>query len=241
MKWPAAERWLQRINALSRRDRAALLLGGLAVLAALEVQMVWPLRQQRVAMQTQQTDANQAQAQAQQASINAMQARLDALRDEWSQRQQSPVHRTRVDAPKALFAELRESLLLAGVQIDALRALPDETHEPLASNDAAAQPEPDESSQPDDEGSTGADQGAATDAAAAPAAKPAPTLYRHRAELRVRGPLGTVATVLAQMEQNHRGLRLERVRLDATETADGQVVATFNFVAISEEPTWLEL
>ena len=235
MKWPAVERFFERLNALSRRDRLALLAGGLALLGAVEFQLVLPLHDRRVASETQQ-GPDQMQAKAQQAAIEATQARLDKLREEWAQRQKSPVQHARAVAPQAMFAELRQNLALTGVQVQALRASPDEIPESPKQDAAAAAPaEP---------AAPASDAAAPVDAAASDAAQPAkptPTLYRHRAELRVSGALADVLRVVSQLERDDQSMRLERVLLSGTEKADGQVVATFTLVAISEEQAWLEM
>lgn len=236
MKWPAVERFFERLNALSRRDRMALLAGGLALLGAVEFQLVLPLHDRRVAAETQQ-GPDQMQAKAQQATIEATQARLDKLREEWAQRQKSPARHARAVAPQALFAELRQNLALAGVQVQSLHAMPDEIPE-STKPDANAVAAPAEPAAPASDAVAPADA-AASDAAQP--AKPAPTVYRHRAELRVSGTLADVLRVVNQLERDDQSMRLERVLLSATEKADGLVVATFTLVAISEEQAWLEM
>lgn len=232
MKWPAAERLLARVDALSRRDRLAMLAGGLALLGAVEFQVVLPLHDRRVAAEVQQQGPDALQAQAQQTAAQAMQTKLESFQKEWAKRQQSPVHHARASAPQAMFAELRQNLALAGVQVVSLRALADEVPQ-AAKPDAAA---PVEAAASD----AAAPADAASDAAAQPA-KPAPTIYRHRAELRVSGSLASVMQVVSQLERDDQVMRLERVLLSATEQSDGQVVATFTLVAISEEQSWLEM
>lgn len=230
MKWPAAERLFARLNALSRRDRMAMLAGGLALLGAVELQVVLPLHDRRAAAETQQQGPDQMQLQAQQAAVEATQAKLTALQQEWAKRQKSPVRRAQASAPQVLFAELRQNLALAGVQVVGLRALADEAPvAPPPAADATAAP---------------ADAASAADPAASDAAqpaRPAPTIYRHRAELRVSGALAAVMSVVSQLERDDQALRLERVLLSATPQADGRVEATFSLVAISEDQSWLEM
>lgn len=230
MKWPAAERLFARINALSKRDRIAMLAGGLALLGAVELQLILPLHDRRAAAETQQQGPDQLQLQAQQAAAEATQVKLTALQQEWAKRQKSPVRHAQASAPQTLFTELRQNLALAGVQVVALRALADEAPvAPPPAADAAAVP---------------ADAASAADPAASDAAqpaKPAPTIYRHRAELRVSGALAAVMSVVSQLERDDQALRLERVLLSATPKADGQVEATFSLVAISEDQSWLEM
>ncbi len=233
MKWAAAERLLARINALSKRDRLAMLAGGLALVGAVEFQVVLPLRGQRMAAEAQQQGPDALQVQAQQVAAEAAQAKLESLKQEWAKRQQSPVHHARASAPQAMFAELRQNLALAGVQIVSLHALADEV--PQSTKSDAAAPAEEAAS----DAAVPADA-AASDAAAQPA-KPAPTIYRHRAELRVSGPLSSVMQVISRLEHEDQTMRLERVLVSATEQADGQVVATFTLVTISEEQSWLEM
>lgn len=232
MKWPAAERLLARVNALSKRDRLAMLAGGLALLGAVEFQIVLPLHDQRVAAEAQQQGPDALQVQAQQTAAQAMQTKLESLKQEWAKRQQSPMHHARASAPQAMFAELRQNLALAGVQVVSLHALADEVPQ-TTKPDATA---PAEAAASD----AAAPADAASDAAAQPA-KPAPTIYRHRAELRVSGSVANVMQVVSQLERDDQSMRLERVLLSATEQSDGQVVATFTLVAISEEQSWLEM
>lgn len=234
MKWPAVERLLARVNALSKRDRLAMLAGGLALLGAIEFQIVLPLHDQRVAAEAQQQGPDALQLQAQQTAAQAMQTKLESLKQAWAKRQQSPVHHARASAPQAMFAELRQNLALAGVQVVSLHALADEVPQ-TTKPDAAA---PAEAAASDAAAPADA---AASDAAAAQPAKPAPTIYRHRAELRVSGSLANVMQVVSQLERDDQSMRLERVLLSATEQSDGQVVATFTLVAISEEQSWLEM
>lgn len=234
MKWPAAQLFVERINALSKRDRLAMLAGGLAIVGGIEFQFVLPLHDRRVAAETQQQGPDRLQAQAQQTAVEATQARLNTLRDEWAKRQQSPVQHARASAPQTMFAELRQNLALSGVQVVSLHALADEVPEPAKQAEAAVPATPASDAAPTADA-------AASDASAAQPAKPAPTVYRHRAELRVSGSMGDVMHVVAQLERADQSMRLERVLLSATEKADGQVVATFTLVAISEVQAWLEM
>ncbi len=218
-----AQRWLApalaQLEKLRSRDRLLLATSMLALLAGLELLVVLPLRDKRLAIDAAQlnSEADEQQRQAQMAA--------DALqRDEALQR--------RIDSVAASLAAVgataapRESLrfllsrTLQGlpVTVSALRALPGEEIVVEKAETADALP--------------------ADGAAAVP-----PPLFRHRYELQVQGSLVNLLAALQALEAHARPLRVERVRLSAEPGADPAraLQARITLLTLGSERTWLAL
>lgn len=248
---------LARVDALPRRDRLALLGGGLAVLAGIEFQLVLGLHDKRVAFVRNEQEPAQAQAQAQAEERARLQARVSDLGQQLAQRRQQLGLRGVSLPPQAVFNALRQTLKLQGVTVLSLRALPDDDSATVRLQ-AAAPPDGAGAAGADgDAGAAGTDTGNAADASqanepAAPAGDAAsaataateaqaPVLYRHRAELRVAGRLPDVLRTLREFETPGATLRLDRVRLAASESDPQTVEATLLLFTLSQERTWLAM
>lgn len=213
-----AARPLAALEKLRSRDR--LLLGGalLALLVGLELLVVLPMRDKRLAI-----DAALLNSESDQQQLLAQREQALRVRDDALQRRSDSVAASL--AAVGATAAPRESLrfllsrTLQGlpVQVTSLRALAGE--EIVVEQGAPA------------------DGFAAEAAASAPQALP--PLFRHRYELQVSGALPQLLAALQALEVNARPLRVERVRLSAD--AQGALQARITLLTLGSERTWLAL
>jgi len=209
---------LAALEKLRSRDR--LLLGGamLALLAGLEMGVVMPMRDKRLAidaaLSTSESDQQQLLAQREQ----ALRERDDALQRRSDSVAASLAAVGATAAPReSLRFLLSRTLQGLPVQVTSLRA--------LAGEEIVVE------------------QGAPTDGvpadAAASAPQAPPPLFRHRYELQVSGALPELLVALQALEVNARPLRVERVRLSAD--AQGALQARITLLTLGSERTWLAL
>lgn len=209
---------LAALEKLRSRDR--LLLGGamLALLAGLELLVVMPMRDKRLAidaaLSTSESDQQQLLAQREQ----ALRERDDALQRRSDSVAASLAAVGATAAPReSLRFLLSRTLQGLPVQVTSLRA--------LAGEEIVVE------------------QGAPTDGvppdAAASAPQAPPPLFRHRYELQVSGALPEMLAALQALEVNARPLRVERVRLSAD--AQGALQARITLLSLGSERTWLAL
>lgn len=208
-----------RIDALPRRERLALA-GGLLALA-IGVQALWiaPARTKRVAIAESSAESERSRSEAEAAAATQASAALDALRERNNGLEAKlAALGLKASQREPVGAFVTRSLLGEGVRLAGLAAQPVEE---LALADAL---------QP-------ADMAQLTPVEANPA--PArPQLYRHRAELRLEGPVKQVLRSIEQLERELVPLRVERIRLVPSGNA-GTVQASLVLTTISEERTWL--
>lgn len=208
-----------RVQALSTRDRMAVLAGGLALMAGLEFQVAQPLRHKRLQLLQEQG--------VQLAQSTADKQQLDALTSELAQVRQSLAQRRRPSlsvssgpnlgtAPRGYLDALRRSLVLEHMQVVSLKALADEEQIDTPTQDAAT-------------------------ASPADAAASAPVLYRHRAELRVDGSLNDVEQLVTTLTQEGQVMTAERIHIQGSEQDAGLLEATFTLRTITRERTWLAM
>lgn len=211
---------LARIDAVPQRDRWTLAAGLLALAIGAQFLLVTPLHDRRVGIKSSALAEGDAQAQA---DASARAAKLQE-RDELKARQVQTTQQlatlglapTQHDAVGALIAR---TLPDSSVQLVGVQALPVQELTPVGANDAGV---------------------AVAAAAATPvaAAEPAPMLYRHRAELRLEGPVPQLLQALDAVERRLAPLRVERVRLAAV---PGGVQARVVMTTLSRDRNWLAL
>jgi hypothetical protein len=206
----------QRFDALSLRDRLTLALGGLALLVGAEMLLVVPLQDKRVLLAR--AAADDAAAQAEQ--LRAAQAQRRA---QWAELQARGVVVERQLAELGLDREASRNpsgFIVAAVHgtqatLVSLRGLP------VESVSAAAAP--------------------GVEAAAAAASAPVGSaLFRHRAELKLRGQVQDLTLALGLLEHGVAPLRIEQVLLSAGD-AGRTLEATVTLTAINRERTWFAL
>jgi predicted outer membrane lipoprotein len=216
---------LARIDALSRRDRYSLLGGLLA--AAIGVQAMWllPMRDRRLAITTSVAEEDRSRSDALATATDEKTQALELLRSHNADLENKlAVLGLKATQREPVAGFVARTLRGNGVRLVALTALAvEELTLPMLAGEtdaaAAATPAP----------------GAGTTAA--------PTLFRHRAEVRLEGPVQGVVQTLDQLERQLVPLRVERVRLfpsGPTGTA-GAVQASVVLTTISQERTWLAL
>lgn len=232
------KRWVGKVNALPQRDRIALLGGGLALIVGFEFQAVLPIHDRRAALLASQPGQDPLQEQNDRLALEKKQAELQKLQQVLAGRSPLESNSTEAGSPREVFAALRQAMALQEVEVVSLKALPDS--EPIKAPDAvpAAATEPDATAVAEAASEVVADVAAAA-APEAPAASE-PSVYRHRAELKVVGTVAHVNQVLKQFEQGKQLLRLERVRLTPAQNTQ-QIEATLSLVLISQEQTWLAM
>lgn len=225
---------VERIEALTRRDRMVLMAGVLAAAFAVELQVVLAMRDRRVSSEAAQTqDPAKSQAQIEAAARLERETRLKDVQAKLAGRRKLLAQQGLASPPQAIFDTLRKTLALQGVQVLELRALPEkaETAQPpadagSATGAALAAAASDDGSQP------------APEAASAPAAEQ--VIFRHRTQVRIAGPLAEVSRIVQSFEKPALPLRLETVRF--TPASDPSMVeASFVLLTISQDRTWLAL
>ena len=204
------------IDGLQNRERAWLMLAALALLAALEWAVVWPLQERRSAIaaagqqaEREQTDAADAERQAAASQGKQLEATLQGLEDD--------LHRlgNAKASGEPLTFLLQRVLAREPARIESLRELALEEVDAAALNQAPPVPD------------------------ASPAA-PAIALYRHRFELTLSGEPASLVSAVRALDSGARPLRIERVRLAAAGAA-GALRATVTLSVIGAERTWLSI
>lgn len=231
------KQWVGKVNALPPRDRMALLAGGLALLVGVEFQAVLPAYDRRVALLASQQGVDPLQQQTDVQELKNKQAELAKLQQTMAQRAPIQAVSTQGGSSRDVFAALRKAMALQEVEVVSLKALPDEAPiKPPTHADAASAATAETA--PPAEGASAAEVAAPAVASSTP---PEPSVYRHRAELRLAGTLAHVNEVLQRFEQGNQLLRLERVKLNPAENDPRAVEATLSLVLISQEQTWLAM
>ena len=219
---------IDKLDALSKRDRVSLALGLLALAVGVEFMLVQPTqaKRQRIEQSISADSASQSEAQARSAADAAaqltsaqrhsteVQARLTAL---------GLKDGAKPGQRESFAAFLSRSLRRADVVLVSTRGLPVE-----AVNTGA----------PVDDGVAVA---VATPAsAAASSADASASLFRHRTELTLEGSVPALTEAIDLLERDFAPLRIERVRL-APRGNSGAVQATLVLTTINQERTWLAL
>ena len=225
--------WLLWLEAIPERDRYAMLAAGLALVGALELMGVQPMRDKREAIQRAATaeaqsvsDAAAATAADQAthaADVTARLAKVEAELAALGVGASSGVGASVGAGEKGARGDslsflLSRTLQRQSVNVVSLRALGVQELNLAVPTDVAA--------------TAGT---VVADAAAAPKA-----MYRHRYELTLGGEIAQLTASVAALEHGILPLRIERVRL-ASNGIDNAVQATVTLVTIGLERTWLSL
>ena len=221
--------WLLWLEAIPERDRYAMLAAGLALVGALELMGVQPMRDKREAIQRAATaeaqsvsDAAAATAADQATQAADVTARLAKVEAELAALGVGAGSGVGVGEKGArgdsLSFLLSRTLQRQAVNVVSLRALGVQELNLAVPTDVAA--------------TAGT---VVADAAAAPKA-----MYRHRYELTLGGEIAQLTASVAALEHGILPLRIERVRL-ASNGIDNAVQATVTLVTIGLERTWLSL
>ena len=213
---------LASLDGLPQRERWTLSAGVFALAIGVQSLVVTPLHDRRVAIESSALADGDAQSQAE---ANAIAAKMQE-RDDLKTRQ---AHTTQQLATLGLASTQRDSVgaLIArtlpdsSVQLVGVQALPVQELNLSAADDPSA-----------------AAAVAVPAATAASAAQAAPLLYRHRAELRLEGPVPQLLQALDVVEHRLSPLRVEQVRLAAV---PGGVQARVVLTTLSRDRTWLAL
>jgi hypothetical protein len=204
-----------RIDQFSRRDRLSLACGLLAAVIGIEMMVVQPLRTQRLIITQSILAENNAQSEAEKAARIERAARLADMKTRVSLLEARLAALGLKEAHRdPLTSFLNQAALRHGLVVASARGLPVEE---LNLTPNTLTPE------------------TATAGEAAVVATP-PTLYRHRAEVKLQGPVGGLAQALAALERDMAPLRIERVQFTP---GGGAVQATVVLTTISQERAWL--
>jgi hypothetical protein len=214
------------IDRLNQRDRMALAGGVLAALVGFEMVIVMPMQTKRQAIERSVSAESDSLSGAQQAAqaeraqrLAELSTRTDELEKKLAALGLNEVQRD------SLAGFLARSLHNQGVALTGVRGLPVET---LSVATVASE----------------AEAAAAAAPPASPAAAPAPpanvTLFRHRAELKLEGPVTSLTKAIDALERELAPLRIENVLLSAG-PAGAPVQAVLIVTTISQERTWLGL
>ncbi len=222
----ACERPLAAANALRSRERLALGVGVLALIAAFELTVVLNLHDKRRAIE----QALQAGAHDLDATQAAEAAQREARETDLAQREAKAMAALAglgaAGAPReSLRFLLSRTLQELPVKVVSLRALGAEELE------LGALPDP-----------SAAAGGTSAEAAAPPGGgvgTPAALLFRHRYELRLSGSIHALLPALETLEKSTRPLRVERVRLAAD--AAGALQANVVLMTVATQRHWLSL
>ncbi len=204
---------VQRVEALSPRDRLSLAAGVLALLVGLEMLVVMPLHdKRRLIEQSAAADAssqNDAQAAAQ-AQRLAQMAELDLRGAQIGQQLASlGLHKVSAHSPAGFIVGALQG---SNAALVSLRGLPVQEL-PTAATAAVAEAS----------GSAGA-----------------PVFYRHRAEIRLQGSVAELTQALEVLEQGAAPLRIEQVLISSADSGPA-LQATVVLTAINQERTWFAL
>ena len=223
--------WLARLDAIPERDRYAMLAAGLALVGALELMAVQPMRDKREAIQLAATTEAQ--------GVSDAAAASEA--DQATQAADVTARLTKVDAELAALGVgagagsgagvggrgargeslsflLSRTLQRQAVHVVSLRALGVQELNLAVPADGAT----------------------TAGTVIADAAAPSKAMYRHRYELTLGGEIAQLTASVAALEHGLLPLRIERVRL-ASNGSDNAVQATVTLVTIGLERTWLSL
>ena len=220
----AAKHGLEALESMRQRDRLALSAAALALLVGLDLLVVAPLHDKRLAIEL----AKASSARDDAAALASRDAERNAFEADLLTRQ------TKVAKALAGYGA-------AGNRVDSLHFLLSRTLQGLPVSVLSLR------SQGVDEVEVAAvDPEAAAAALAGPVASaptasaPTPSkLYRHRYELRVGGTLPALLKSIEALEHNSRPLRIERVRLLAD--AGGALEASVVLMTLGPDRTWLSL
>lgn len=225
------------LDARPPRERAALGAMAVAALVALELLVVWPIRDQRGAV----VGAVQAQLQADAAARQALQEQQEAEASTWQARLIKAERELRNHGHghargEALGTWLQRALADQAVALVALRDLGvQEAETPAAAAEAhPAAPAAASSAAAPAAATTPAGTSAAT---AEPAALP---LFRLRYELTLDGDVASLTAAVQALGQRMRPLRIERLRVAAGVGGVG-ARATLVFVIVTPERAWISL
>ncbi|GEM_PF-2423458 len=216
---------IDKLDALSRRDRLSLAFGLVALAVGIEMMLIEPIQTKRQRIEQSMSADTHSQLEARTQAANDIAAQLAASRTQATQLQAKLAALGLKDGLKAaqreaLAAFLARSLRSQDVVLVATQGLPVE-----ALNIAA----------PADEANVAVAVAAATPASGAEAP---PALFRHRTELTLEGTVPALAQAIELMERELAPLRIERVRLAPRGSA---VQATVVLTTINQERTWLAL
>ena len=235
---------LASLEAMRQRDRLALTAALLSLIVGLDLLVVLPVHDKRLAIQAAQRDSADNEEATRSSRLVEREAQLVDLR----------ARQARVTKALAAFGAsgkpaeslrflLSRTLQTLPVAVLSLRALGVEEVEVTPGGAQAASAANDSASASASATATATAAAAAAAAAAEtasvdPSATGAPTvLYRHRYELHVGGELPVLLTALEALESNARPLRIERVRLQAD--AAGALQAQVVLMTLGSERTWL--
>ena len=221
--------WLLWLEAIPERDRYAMLAAGLALVGALELMGVQPMRDKREAIQraaiaeaqsvSDAAAATAADQATQAADVTARLAKVEAELAALGVGAGSGVGVGEKGARgDSLSFLLSRTLQRQAVNVVSLRALGVQELNLALPADVAA-------------------PAVAGTADAATATK---AMYRHRYELTLGGEIAQLTASVAALEHGILPLRIERVRL-ASNGSDNAVQATVTLVTIGLERTWLSL
>ena len=234
------QRAIAPLQAMSERDRVALLLAGLALVGAVDWFAVWPMNHQRDSI----VQAARAQAQATADAATQAQEELAKAMAALDERARS------LDADLAKLGMAQTSgqqlstLLTRALQQQAVQVLG--LRETAAESIEAASPAAVAAHSPAD-GAANASGAAAAAVVGATASSlgevgatpPAVALYRHRFELRLQGEVPALLVALSALERDVKPLRISRVRLEGAEGQQARL--TLALVVLSTERVWLSL
>jgi hypothetical protein len=208
---------VQHFDALSQRDRLTLAAGFVALLLGVEALLVVPLHDKRrmieqagAAEAASQTEAQAVARQQLEAQLAELQARGARLDEQLAA---LGLQRTPSRSPAGFIAAALQG---AGVTLVSMRGLPVQELQPAPPADAAAE---------------------------AVAAEPAPQgalFYRHRAEIRLQGPVADLARAVQVLENGATAMRVEDVRV-APGDKGRPLQATVVLTTINQERTWFAL
>lgn len=210
---------IARIDALPQRERLALLGAALALVVAVELLFVQPLRERREQIEL--ATVEQVQREADERAL-VEQARVDAQTQSETQLQTIDRELASLGADgsssQSLSFLLAKALARQDVRVVSLRELMVEDIHPEVVPDADAPAAP---------------------ATSAESETPAVVLYRHRYEVTLGGAPETLIDALRALDQGARPLRIERVRLQRQEQGVVQLAVTL--MVIGTERAWLAI
>lgn len=208
---------VQHFDALSQRDRLTLAAGFVALLLGVEALVVAPLHDKRrmieqasAAEAASQTEAQAVARQQLEAQLAELQARGARLDEQLAA---LGLQRTPSRSPAGFIAAALQG---AGVTLVSMRGLPVQELQATPPADAAAEA-----------------------VAAEPAAQGA-LFYRHRAEIRLQGPVADLARAVQVLENGATAMRVEDVRV-APGDKGRSLQATVVLTTINQERTWFAL
>jgi hypothetical protein len=219
---------VRHLDALSQRDRLTLAAGFVALLVGVEAMLVLPLQDRRRMIEQAQAAQLAAHSEAQAAALQQMQAHLAQLHERSVRLARDLAALGWQDSPpRSPGRFIAAALQGSGVELVALHGLPVEVLSAVlaAAADAAA----------------AAAAAATGETATVETAVPAlPLFYRHRAELRLQGPLAQLMQALQVLEEGATAMRVESVRIAPGDSGQ-PLQATVVLTTINQERTWFAL